>query len=249
LPKVLILTPVKNAAKYIDSYFQRLVKLTFDHSHLSVALLESDSTDGTYERLLEKVDIFRPQFRSLSLFKYDYKVVQPPAMERWDSAWQLARRGILARSRNQLLMRALDDEDWVLWLDVDVIEYPDDLLQRLLEPGLDVVHPECVREYGGPSYDLNAWKSNGKLRMQDLRGTGKPVRIDSVGGTALLVRADLHRDGLVFPCFRYGVESPAIRHPHPLWGKGEIETEGFAAMARDMGIQCWGLPDLEILHA
>jgi hypothetical protein len=29
---------------------------------------------------------------------------------------------------------------------------------------------------------------------------------------------------------------------------GEIETEGLAIMAKDMGIECWGLPDLEIRH-
>lgn len=65
----------------------------------------------------------------------------------------------------------------------------------------------------------------------------------------LLVRADRHRDGLIFPPFRYGVESPHIRRQHPVWGRGEIETEGFGAMAADMGLQCWGLPDLEIIHA
>jgi peptide chain release factor subunit 1 len=65
----------------------------------------------------------------------------------------------------------------------------------------------------------------------------------------LLVRADLHRDGLNFPAFRYGLANPLRRRPHPIWGEGEIETEGFALMARDMGSQCWGLPDFEILHA
>jgi hypothetical protein len=29
------------------------------------------------------------------------------------------------------------------------------------------------------------------------------VRLDGVGGTVLLVRADVHRDGLLFPPFRY----------------------------------------------
>jgi peptide chain release factor subunit 1 len=67
----------------------------------------------------------------------------------------------------------------------------------------------------------------------------------------LLVRADLHRDGLVFPPFFYGGRSPFVRDPHPLRGKsvGEIETEGLAIMAKDMGMECWGLPDLEIIHA
>ena len=249
MQKVLILTPAKNANAYVDGYFDRLCSLTFDHSQISVAILESDSTDKTYEILQQRVEALQTQFRSLKLFKRDYNLKQPLKLERWDSAWQLARRSILARSRNQLLFRALDDEEWVLWLDIDVIEYPADLLERLLQLQLDIVHPECVREYGGASFDRNAWKDDGRLHMQDLRGTGRPVRIDSVGGTALLVRADLHRDGLVFPCFRYGIESQVIRRQHPLWGKGEIETEGLAAMARDMGIQCWGLPDLEILHA
>jgi peptide chain release factor subunit 1 len=63
-----------------------------------------------------------------------------------------------------------------------------------------------------------------------------------------MIRADIHRDGLIFPPFRYGVGSEVIRPAHPVWGKGEIETEGLAAMARDMGHQCWGLPDLEVLH-
>jgi peptide chain release factor subunit 1 len=27
-----------------------------------------------------------------------------------------------------------------------------------------------------------------------------------------------------------------------------VETEGLGIMASDMGVQCWGLPELEILH-
>jgi hypothetical protein len=84
--------------------------------------------------------------------------------------------------------------------------------------------------------------------LSDRRGSGL-TRLDAVGGTMLLVRADLHRDGLVFPSYRYGAESAHIRKDHPLWGKGEIETEGLGAMAADMGVQCWGMPDLEIIHA
>ena len=62
----------------------------------------------------------------------------------------------------------------------------------------------------------------------------------------LLVRADVHRDGLVFPAFPYGVQNPRIRTDN-LW-IGEIETEGLGIMAHDLGVQCWGLPNLEIKH-
>jgi hypothetical protein len=64
----------------------------------------------------------------------------------------------------------------------------------------------------------------------------------------LLVRADRHRDGLIFPPFFYGAfygaRSRWVRDPHPLRGThvGEIETEGLAIMAKDMGIECWGFP-------
>ena len=31
--------------------------------------------------------------------------------------------------------------------------------------------------------------------------------------------------------------------------EGELETEGLGIMAIDMGYQCWGMPNLEVLHA
>lgn len=249
MQNVLILTPVKNAKQYLPRYFQLLNELTYDRQFLSVGLLESDSSDGTYDELQMLVERHSNSFRSLKLFKRDYNFHMPSSAPRWTPGMQLARRNILARSRNQLLFRALTDEDWVMWLDVDLVDYPADLIQKLLSYNLEILHPDCVCERGGPSFDRNAWKDDGKLHMHDLRGTGQPVRLDSVGGTALLVKADLHRDGLIFPPYKYGLESPVIRKRHPVWGRGEIETEGLAAMAHDMGIQCWGLPDLELVHA
>jgi hypothetical protein len=140
--------------------------------------------------------------------------------------YQPQRRAILARARNHLLFRALDDEDWVLWLDVDVVDYPTDILEHLIGLDLDIVHPHCVNDYGGKSFDLNAWRDNGRLHMDDMRGCGR-VRLDSVGGTMLLVRAERHRDGLVFPSFFYGGRSRWVRVPNPWQGDhvGEITME------------------------
>jgi len=56
----------------------------------------------------------------------------------------------------------------------------------------------------------------------------KEVKLDGVGGTALLVKADVHRDGAMFPPF-------AFYHL--------IETEGFAKMASRLGWSSWGLPN------
>lgn len=56
----------------------------------------------------------------------------------------------------------------------------------------------------------------------------REMELDGVGGTALLVKADVHRDGAMFP-------------PFPFYHL--IETEGFARMAQRLGWKSHGLPN------
>ncbi len=245
MENVLVLTPVKNARAHLATYFDALARLQHPATHLSLGLLESDSADGTYEALAERVPALAARYRRVGLWKRDFGFRIPAGMPRWADPIQLARRSILAKSRNQLLSRALDDEDWVLWLDVDVVEYPPDVIARMCSTGKRIVEPHCVREYGGRTFDLNAWRDRGRLHLEDLRGGDDLERLDAVGGTMLLVHADVHRDGLVFPTFLYGAANPRVRPGRA----GEIETEGLGLLAHDMGVQPWGMPKLEILHA
>jgi hypothetical protein len=239
---------MKSARRYLDRYFSGLRRLTYPRRLLSLGILESDSDDDTFAKV--EAQAASHEFRRLTLLKKDFGFRIPTDTPRFSSVYQPTRRAVLARARNHLLFRALDDEDWVLWLDVDVVDYPADIIERLLALDRDVVHPHCVLEPGGPTFDRNAWRDGGSRVMSDLRGEGM-ARLDAVGGTMLLVRADRHRDGLVFPPFFYGNRSRWVRDPHPLGSDiiGEIETEGLGIMAKDMGIECWGLPDLEIRHA
>jgi hypothetical protein len=249
--KVLVLTPVKDATPYLDRYFECLSLLDYPPSLLSLGLLEGDSQDGTYERLAALLPSLRERFSRVTLWKKNFGLQIPARAARWAPVYQIPRRKVLARARNHLLFRALADEAWVLWLDVDVIAYPPNLLRALLETGRDIVHPHCVKQYGGPTFDLNAWSDRGRVHLDQLRGGSDLVRLDTVGGSVLLVRADLHRDGLIFPPYPYGRAHVSVRRPGP-WGEhnaGEIETEGFGLMASDMGHQCWGMPNLEVLHA
>lgn len=252
-PAVLVLTPVKDAARHLPRYFQLLDRLSYDPSRLSLGLLESDSTDGTYELLSARLPELRTRFRRITLLRHDFGF--HPTVPRWDARIQRERRAVLARARNRLLSGALADEAWVLWLDVDLIDYPSDLLKRLLGAGRDIVVPHCVLP-DGRTFDLNTFRiapgcgpvedtrhllggiyqpprGAGRLYLDAFSGEGI-VPVDAVGGTALLVRADLHREGLCFPPY-----------PH----RGYIETEGLAAMAADMGSACWGMPDLRIVHS
>jgi hypothetical protein len=249
IPRVLVLTPVKDAARHLDRYFAVLSSLSYPRGHLSLGFLESDSGDGTYEALASRLPGLRAAYRRAGLWKRDFGFAIPPGVPRWAEPFQIPRRTILARSRNHLLFHALDDEDWVLWLDADVVSYPADVIERLIATGKDIVQPHCLRHQGSATFDYNAWRDRGRLIMRDLRGEAELVRLDAVGGTMLLVRADVHRDGLIFPPFLYGRGSRLVRQPNPWQQVGEIETEGLGVMAHDMGRQCWGMPDLEIRHA
>jgi GT2 family glycosyltransferase len=252
-PLVLVLTPLKDAAAHLPGYLEKLRSLDYPREAISLGLLEGDSEDSTPELLRQVLPGLEAEYRRVTLVHRDFGL--HVAGPRWEPGLQRRRRSVLAKVRNHLLTRALADEEWVLWLDVDVTDYPADLIQRLLGARKDIVVPHCATTAGGPTYDLNTFvlhpdagtlnwsqwlrdgilqppRGFGRIYLDELRGRGL-CRVDSVGGTVLLVRADLHRDGLVFPPFPY---------------QYLIETEGLAAMARDMGTACWALPDLEVLH-
>jgi peptide chain release factor subunit 1 len=242
-PPILVATPVKNAAEYLETYFGLLAKLSYPADRISLGFLESDSTDGTYAALERRLRGLRRRYRRVGLWKHDFGVDIPTDEGRWAMELQPARRAVIARSRNHLLSHALDDEEWVFWVDVDKIEAPADLLDRLLATGKEIVQPHCVLLPGGQTFDRNGWRDHGRYHLDDFRGGDDLVRLDAVGGTMLLVRADLHRDGLHFPPVPYGVGHPLSRP-----GQGEVETEGLGILAHDMGVECWGMPNLEVRH-
>ncbi|EMD90631.1 glycosyltransferase family 62 protein [Bipolaris maydis ATCC 48331] len=59
------------------------------------------------------------------------------------------------------------------------------------------------------------------------------VKLDGVGGATLLVKAEVHRDGAMFPPFSF----------YHL-----IETEGFAKMAARLNWESYGLPNYLVYH-
>lgn len=253
-PPVLILTPMKDATRFLPRYFELLDRLDYDKSALSLGLIEGDSADATHAMASSALKLRQNDYHRTRLIKQDQGLHLAGA--RWERDMQKVRRATLARARNFLLSSTLQDEAWVLWLDADLVDYPPDLLARLMAADKDIIVPRCVLP-DGRDYDLNSFRfdpargpAEHPRHMQDglhqpPRGFGRaylgdlppmlgPQSIDSVGGTALLIRADLHRNGLNFPAFSH---------------RGYIETEGLAMMAKDMGHTCWALPELIITHA
>jgi hypothetical protein len=130
------------------------------------------------------------------------------------------------------------------------------VIATLLMTGARIVHPNAKRVAGGESMDLNAWISERQVSPERMAphitgGLYQPpkgfrrlylsdwayrekVTLGRAGGTMLLVDASLHRAGLIVP------ETPY---------RFLIETGGFGAAARDLGLDVVGLPNVEIIHA
>ncbi|KAI9320565.1 Anp1-domain-containing protein [Dichotomocladium elegans] len=265
---VLILTPLKNAAQYLPRYFELLDRMSYPKHLISVAFLVSDTTDNTVDLLKEQAEVllnrWQDRYHSISIYQKDFHF-ELPEDQRHKFELQPLRRTFMARSRNYLLTAALRDEHaWVLWLDVDLVEYPSTILEDLMSVDVDVVVPNCLRETEDKSfwgYDKNNWQETERsLEIQKdldpdyvlLEGyyeflterhhmvdmpTHHPklekVPLDGVGATFTLVKAHVHREGANFPAFVY---------------QHQVETEGFAKMAKSMGFGVYGLPSYLIYH-
>lgn len=59
------------------------------------------------------------------------------------------------------------------------------------------------------------------------------VPLDGIGATFTMVKANIHREGAVFPPFVY---------------QHELNTEGFAKIVKSMGFSVYGLPTYIIYH-
>jgi len=242
-PEVLILTSV-TAAGSPRRYVELLRRLDYDPARLSLAVTE---THGAWT---EAMTALAADFASVQIFRRDDD--SSPA----DGPGHDRRRAEAdARSRNRLVNAALDDQEHVLWLDARVLDYPADLLRRLLAAEREIVAAHGVSA-DGATRDLSTFRFAPDRGQRDdpgflVDGLFQPppgsgrlyldafpdddlVRVDGVGAAALLIRADLHREGLSFPPFSY---------------RGYIGPGGLAMMARDMGYACWAMPRLRVTLA
>src|SRR4051794_32690332 len=127
---VLVLTPVRQAAGHVDRYFELLDRIEHPPELLSVGLLEGDSTDGTFALLESRLEELRSRYRRVTLTRWSSGLEFPGGAPGWSVPFQTPGRPFLARVRTRLLMAALDDEVWFLWLDGDVADSPADVLTR-----------------------------------------------------------------------------------------------------------------------
>lgn len=274
--RVLILTPLKDAAPYLNKYFDLLSELTYTHALIDLAFLVSDSSDDTLAVLSAELDRVQKRtgkipFHSAMIVEKDFGVVGGvmDVAERHAFAAQGPRRKAIARARNYLLYTALKPEhSWVYWRDVDIQDSPSKILEDFMDHNKDILVPniwfhryENGRDIEG-KFDYNSWQESERglklastlskdtvlaegykeyftgreylVKMGDWRNNkDEEVELDGIGGVNILVKADVHRSGINFPCYAF---------------ENQAETEGFAKMAKRAGYQVVGLPNYVVWH-
>lgn len=146
--RVLILTPLRNAAPYIEQHFDLLSQLTYPHNLIDLAFLVGDSTDDTLavlamelERVQSRTD--KIPFRSAMIVEKDFGVTLGQDVEdRHGFAAQGPRRKAMGKARNYLLSAALKpDHSWVYWRDVDIKDSPNKIIEDFVAHDRDVLVP------------------------------------------------------------------------------------------------------------
>lgn len=252
-----VLIPVRDVEPHLARCFELIERLDLPRERVKLVFCEGDSKDRSYALLEAYVARARTRFRDARLLKLDLgRNIEH--RKRWLPESQRQRRSGIARVRNHLIRHGLDEtDDWVLWVDADVCDYPPDIVQRLMAERAKIVVPNCVKSADGPSFDLNSYTETrphgfpgyygflidglfqppAKLycrhHLHDLRYLDR-VPLLAVGGTMILVHASVHRAGVDFPELPY---------------RDLIETEAFGLLGREAGVTPVGLPNTLIFHS
>lgn len=151
--RVLILTPLRNAAPYIEQHFDLLAQLTYPHHLIDLAFLVGDTSDDDtlavlaieLERIQSRTDNI--PFRSATIVEKDFGVVlSSDVEERHAVKAQAERRKALGRARNYLLSAALKPEhSWVYWRDVDIKDSPNKIIEDFIAHDRDIIVPSKSR--------------------------------------------------------------------------------------------------------
>jgi len=146
--RVLILTPLRDAAPYLQDHFDLLSQLTYPHHLIDLAFLVGDSKDDTLAQLaleLERVQTRSDKipFRSTMIVEKDFGVTESQDVEyRHSFEAQGPRRKAMGKARNYLLSAAMKPEhSWVYWRDVDIKDSPSEILEDFVAHDRDILVP------------------------------------------------------------------------------------------------------------
>ncbi|KAG7289760.1 hypothetical protein NEMBOFW57_006136 [Staphylotrichum longicolle] len=265
--RVLILTPLKDASRYLSKYFELVAKLSYPHELIDLAFLVGDTTDDTLAVLAAELDRIqkRPDsvpFRSAMIVEKDFGLVlSQDVQDRHGFEAQAPRRKAMARARNYLLASALKPEhSWVYWRDVDIVDSPEKIIEDFIAHDKDVLVPKHQLTNG--IVDYNSWVESDKARKLAAGLSKDTIIVEGykqfdTGRTYMCRMGDwrenkdveMELDGIggVNIIVKADVHRSGINFPAYAF-ENQAETEGFAKMAKRAGYGVWGLPNYVVWH-
>ena len=156
--RVLILTPLRDAAEHLPKYFDLLTALTYPHHLIDLAFLVGDSVDDTLAvlaaelaRIQKQTESLTVPFNSVLIVEKDFGIVNSQSVEeRHAFKAQAPRRINMARARNYLLSAALKPEhSWVYWRDADIVDSPSKIIEDFVAHDRDIIVPSMWRTHFG----------------------------------------------------------------------------------------------------
>ena len=146
--RVLILTPLRDAASHLHQHLKLLSQLTYPHESIDLAFLVSDCKDDTFSVLREQLESLQDEvnphrFRSAMIIQRDFgDTMDQSVEERHSFRAQAARRKAIGLARNYLLYSAIRPiHDWVYWRDVDIVENPSSIIEDFMKHDKDILVP------------------------------------------------------------------------------------------------------------
>ncbi|PGH02340.1 hypothetical protein AJ80_08862 [Polytolypa hystricis UAMH7299] len=273
--RVLLCTPLRDAAPHIPMFFAHLRNFTYPHHLIDLAFLVSDSSDDTIDVLVNMLEELQADpdpnmhYGEISVIEKDFgQVVNQDVESRHGFAAQASRRKLMAQARNWLLSATLrPTHSWVYWRDADVETAPFTILEDLMRHNKDVIVPNVWRPLpdwlgGEQPYDLNSWQeSETALALADTLdedavivegyaeyATWRPHLAylrDPYGDPDM--EMDIDGVGGVSILAKARVFRSGVHFPAFSFEK-HAETEAFGKMAKKMKFSVVGLPHYTIWH-
>jgi mannan polymerase II complex ANP1 subunit len=237
--RVLMCTPLRDAAAHLPMFFSHLRNLTYPHHLIDLAFLVSDSKDDTLEslsaRLTELQNDPDPKmpFGEISLIEKDFgQQVNQDVESRHGFAAQAGRRKLMAQARNWLLSATLrPTHSWVYWRDADVETAPFTILEDLMRHNKDVIVPST-----SPPVSLSLASTNITVAnrldvwrpLPDWLGGEQPYDLNSwqESDTALALADTLDEDAVIVEGYaEYATWRPHLAYLRDPYGDPDMELE------------------------
>ena len=167
-PNVVLLTLVHNAESWggnrsFSDYLAMTHTFLYPRNRTSIGLLVSsfEEFDAMKETLTTTLSSTIPIPSPFGLYARITVIYKPPfdgEIDRGSRHFnhaQKERRRLIARLRNYLLSSVLrDEDDWVIWIDADIVKVPSEAVGVIVDSNKDIVTMRCV---SGSNGDYDQW--------------------------------------------------------------------------------------------